>query len=101
VRVTIWIPNNVEEIGSDCFHVYKALCEVVFESESKLKEIGNSAFRISENSAIKTIRILNSVEKIGDACFYKCDYLKVIEDERQEDDREQAHGEQKNLMIGG
>jgi hypothetical protein len=35
------IPSSVEIIGSDCFSERKSLCEVVFESNSKLKEIGD------------------------------------------------------------
>jgi hypothetical protein len=44
----------------------KSLCEVVFESHSKLKEIGDSAFPYSR---IKTIRIPINVENIGKRCF--------------------------------
>jgi hypothetical protein len=43
--------------------------EVVFESDSKLKEIGDFAFH---NSGIKTIRIPNNVENIGKQCFECC-----------------------------
>jgi hypothetical protein len=36
---SIRIPNNVEKIGNWCFFACESLYEVVFESDSKLKEI--------------------------------------------------------------
>jgi hypothetical protein len=42
---SIRIPTNVENIGKECFYYCKPLCELVFESDSKLKEI---AFFIQE-----------------------------------------------------
>jgi hypothetical protein len=50
----IWILSNVERIEAYCFCGCKSLCEVVFESDSKLKEIGDFAFF---GSSIKTIQI--------------------------------------------
>jgi hypothetical protein len=47
------IPNNVEVIGAECFRHCKSLDEIRFESGSKLKEIGKSAFN---NSVIITVR---------------------------------------------
>jgi hypothetical protein len=41
---TIRIPNNVENIGISCFSGCESLSEVVFKSDSKLKEIGDEAF---------------------------------------------------------
>jgi hypothetical protein len=41
---SIGIRNNVEELGDSCFSRCKSLIEVVFESGSKLKEIGERAF---------------------------------------------------------
>jgi hypothetical protein len=41
---SIRIPNNVENIGISCFSGCQFLCEVIFESDSKLKEIGSDAF---------------------------------------------------------
>jgi hypothetical protein len=64
----IGIPNNVENIGNKCFYECRSLCEIVFESDSKLKEIGDSAFR---DLGIKIIPIPNHVEKIGNECFYE------------------------------
>jgi serine/threonine protein kinase len=44
VLKSIRIPNNVEKLGDECFCCCEYLSEIVFESESKLKEIGNEAF---------------------------------------------------------
>jgi hypothetical protein len=40
----IVIPAIVEVIGKKSFFEYSSLCEVVFERESELKEIGEYAF---------------------------------------------------------
>jgi hypothetical protein len=72
---TIRIPSNVEYIGNYCFYGRRSLCEVVFESDSKLKEIGDYAF---EGSGIKTIRIPRDIEKIGKKCFYGCESLSEV-----------------------
>jgi hypothetical protein len=64
-----------------CFCECKSLNEVIFESESKLKEIGQSAFRDSGLSG--SIRIPNSVEKLGPRCFCGCrDLCEVIFESR-------------------
>jgi hypothetical protein len=41
---SIEIPSNIEMIGDWCFSDCKSLCEITFESISKLKEIGKNAF---------------------------------------------------------
>jgi hypothetical protein len=72
---SVRISNNVENIGKECFYKCKSLCEVVFESDSKLKEIDGSTFYYS---GIKTIRIPSNIEYIGEYCFYKCKFLGEI-----------------------
>jgi hypothetical protein len=57
------------------FNGCKSLCEIVFESGSKLKKIGDSAFSYSR---IKAIRILNNVERIGEHSFLVCIFLSAI-----------------------
>jgi hypothetical protein len=42
---SILIPRSVERIGESCFEGCTSLCEVVCESESKLKTIDDNAFR--------------------------------------------------------
>jgi hypothetical protein len=59
-------------IGERCFHECKSLCEVTFESGSKLKEIGKGAFYMC---GIKSIGIPSNVEVIGAKCFYHCESL--------------------------
>jgi hypothetical protein len=41
---SVTIPSSVEIIGKLCFHMCQSLCEVKFESGSKLREIRHSAF---------------------------------------------------------
>jgi hypothetical protein len=66
---SIGIPSNVEVIRKDCFYHCESLCEVTFESSSKLKEIGEDVFC---ECAIKSIRIPSNVEVIGKKCFCYC-----------------------------
>jgi hypothetical protein len=61
----ICIPNNVESLGNLCFCECFGLHEIVFESDSRLKEIGNSAF---SSLGIESIEIPSNVEYIGDKC---------------------------------
>jgi hypothetical protein len=68
----VLIKNIVESISGGCFRGRKSFCEVVFESNSQLKEIGDSAFC---ESRIGVIRIPCSVENIGDGCFCVCSSL--------------------------
>jgi hypothetical protein len=68
----IRIPSNVEMFGKYCFSECKSLCEVVFESNSKLREIDDLAL---SSSGIKTIRIPSNVEMFGKHCFSGCKSL--------------------------
>jgi hypothetical protein len=67
----ISIPNGVEKVGKQC----ESLCEVFFESDSKLKEIGDCAF---SRSGFESIRIPSNVEKIGNGCFSFCFHLSEV-----------------------
>jgi hypothetical protein len=67
----ISIPNSVERIAGD-FCLKNSLCEIIFESDSKLKQISDSAFRTSQ---IQLIRIPSNVESFGEFCFYECKSL--------------------------
>jgi hypothetical protein len=51
---SIEIPSNVAVIGKGCFFSCDSLCEVIFDSLSKLKAIGDYAFCECE---INTVRI--------------------------------------------
>jgi hypothetical protein len=60
------IPSSVKLIGRKCFDECKSLCEITFESGSKLQRIEKYAFN---QSGVKMIRIPSSVEFIGEYCF--------------------------------
>jgi hypothetical protein len=68
----IRIPSNVEFIGANCFRQCHSLCEVIFESGSKLQRIEEYAFH---GTGVKMIRIPSSVEFIGKECFSWCGSL--------------------------
>jgi hypothetical protein len=68
----IVIQGCTESISDGCFYCCKSLCEVTFESDSKLKEIGKSAFC---DCKIKSIRIPSNVKVIGEWCFSGCKAL--------------------------
>jgi hypothetical protein len=67
--------REVEALFTLCFLKCNSLTEVIFESESKLKEMGKRAFSWS---GLKSIRIPNNVEKLGDGCFCNCESLSEV-----------------------
>jgi hypothetical protein len=70
------IKNDIEIISDGCFALNKAICEVIFEPGSKLKEFGSEAFIWS---GLKSIWIPGQVEEIGESCFYLCaDLCEVV-----------------------
>jgi hypothetical protein len=69
------IHSCVESVSDGCFSSCEAPCEVTFESGSKLKEIGESAF---DKCAIKSIQIPSNVEVIGECCFSGCKFLAEV-----------------------
>jgi hypothetical protein len=68
----IEIPSSVEFIGENCFRGCESLCEITFESGSKLQRIEEEAFRLNN---LKMIEIPSSVEFIGEFCFSECQSL--------------------------
>jgi serine/threonine protein kinase len=62
----------VERISVGCFYECESVCEIIFETGSKLQRIEEHAF---SSSGLKTIRIPSSVEFIGEHCFYECKSL--------------------------
>jgi hypothetical protein len=68
----IQIPSSVEFIGNCCFYECKSLCEITFESRSKLQRIEEYAFY---ETGVKNVQIPSSVEFIGKKCFYGCNSL--------------------------
>lgn len=48
----------------------------MFEDESKLIDIGESAFKNCNN--LKNISLPEGLKCIGNSCFYKCDLNKIV-----------------------
>jgi putative transposon-encoded protein len=71
----IVIPKSVEVIGGLCFLYRHSMSEVIFEGNSKLKRIDESAFWWT---ALKSIRITATVELIGEHCFWWCSSLTEV-----------------------
>jgi hypothetical protein len=44
VSVEVIIPSSVEVLGERCFEECRSLCSVIFESGSRLWEVGEGAF---------------------------------------------------------
>jgi hypothetical protein len=56
------IGADVSIIGKECFYECKSLCEIIFESGSKLQLIEESA---ASGTDLKLIQIPSSVEFLG------------------------------------
>jgi hypothetical protein len=72
---TIRIPKNVTFIGEKCFLCAHKLMEVLFEEDSKLREIGRQAFSMTR---LKKVHFPKSLAIIGDKCFYGCHELSDV-----------------------
>jgi hypothetical protein len=64
------VPNTVEVLGKSWFESFNRLAGLVFENDSKLRQIGRSAFSACES--LTSIAIPASVEVIEDSAFKKC-----------------------------
>jgi hypothetical protein len=67
-RCTV-VVRGTETISDGCFYRCRSLCEIRFESDSRLKRIGKCAF---ERACVSKIEIPWSVEEIGENCFRLC-----------------------------
>ena len=96
--ISIYIPNNVLEIGNDAFMYCENLQSVSFANDSKLNKIGNNAFEncsslkqitipngtttignyAFDGTMIETINIPENTTKIGANAFNECSYLEEI-----------------------
>jgi hypothetical protein len=56
------IPSSVEEIGDRCFYWCRYLCEVIFETGSRLREIGSKAF---DGTSLSQIEIPSKCETLS------------------------------------
>lgn len=74
---SITIPVSVVSIGNYAFSGCADLETVIFEGESKLKTVGDSAF--ASCSSLESIDLPSSLESIGNAVFSGCDALKYTE----------------------
>jgi hypothetical protein len=74
-RDHVVIGKEIEVISRGCFCECESLCEIIFESGSKLRRIEKCGF---SDSGIKMIAIPSSVEFIGKYCFSGCKSLYKI-----------------------
>jgi serine/threonine protein kinase len=65
----VCINSSINVISEGCFSGCQSVIEVVFASDSQLKEIGPKAF---ENSGLKSIQFPRTLEGIGESCFSEC-----------------------------
>ena len=73
---SVSIPNTVEEIGESAFEGCTALSSLRFAPGSRLKTIGEDAFK--DCSSITSLIIPDGVESIGDDAFYGLKNLKYL-----------------------
>ena len=67
---TLVIPARITSIGANAFYGCSGINKIVFESNTNLKNIGNSAFYQCTNMA-GILDIPDSVETIGEYAFYE------------------------------
>ena len=67
---TLVIPARITSIGENAFYGCSGINKIVFESNTNLKNIGNSAFYQCTNMA-GILDIPDSVETIGEYAFYE------------------------------
>jgi hypothetical protein len=72
---SIFIPKNVELLGSRCFYTCKSLSSITFESNSRLARIESEAF---SNSSLQSILSPSNVEVLESKCFSGCNSLSSI-----------------------
>lgn len=72
------ILSNIENIGKKAFYGSE-LCDITFESGSRLQTIGESAFENCEMLGwVKGIELPASLENIGSRAFYSCNKLAKV-----------------------
>jgi hypothetical protein len=75
--ITIQIPNSVEKLGHRVFSLRKNLCEVTFESQSQLRELGNWIF---VGSSVKSIELPPKCEILTGLSLLELESIRVTED---------------------
>lgn len=72
----VTVPRNVSCIDQLSFAYAPAIKKINFEEGSRLKSIGNQAFR--ECNALEYFEMPNSVDSVANSSFYECESLKSI-----------------------
>jgi hypothetical protein len=75
ISTELFIGKDIEELCDGCFCSQKHLSGLSFETDSRLRRIGECAFF---SSSLNSIVIPSSVEIIGNFCFDSCDNLSVV-----------------------
>jgi hypothetical protein len=70
--VTLTVPLSIEEIGARCFYECRFLSKVVFESGSKLKEIGD---RLSIVLVLNQSEFQIMLKELGISAFLNASFL--------------------------
>jgi hypothetical protein len=68
---------NLESIGAEAFAFCESITSVTLAQESRLKSIGNGAFK--ECDILRTFEMPSGVESIGNDAFFRCERLSSIE----------------------
>ena len=71
--ISINIPSNVTQIYNNCFENCININSIIFQENSLLKTIGNSAFKNCQS--LTNIILPNNLESLGDNCFLDCSGL--------------------------
>lgn len=69
-----FVPDSVEKIKNFCFYKCNFLYDVVFGSESKLKEIGGNAF---EKSRLRILEIPKECKEVAAISLFGVEHVKV------------------------
>ena len=72
----VTVPRNVSCFGELSFSYAPAIKKINFEDGTRLRSIGNQAFR--ECNSLESFDVPSGVDSIASTCFYECASLKTI-----------------------
>jgi hypothetical protein len=72
----VTVPRNVSHLDDLSFSYNPAIKKIIFEEGSRLRSIGDQAFR--ECNALERFDVPSGVDSIGGSCFYECQSLKTL-----------------------
>lgn len=72
----IYIPDEVQEFHSECFHGEEKLKQVIFGPSSRLTSLAEKCFYCC--SKLEEIYVPNTVQRIGARCFSGCESLRRV-----------------------